>query len=133
MTNRLKVTVLWIIFLFGMIFHGNLALMPLFWAKSVAMSEELIAANPMAPMLWLMLMLWPIPMIIIAVTIFIEAKWYKITNFVLTLLFTLMNIWHLMGHIGESLVDHRQIVLLTFVLLSGVMLNVVSFMWLKEK
>ncbi len=132
MNNKLKVVSLWILFLFGMIFHGNLALMPIFWAKSVAMSEELIAANPMAPMLWMMLMIWLIPMIIIAVTIFIEAKWYRITNFVFTLLFSLMNIWHLTGHLGESPVDPRQIVLLTFVLISGILLNIVSFKWIKE-
>lgn len=132
MNNRLKVVSLWILFLFGMIFHGNLALMPIFWAKSVAMSEELIAANPMAPMLWMMLMIWLIPMIIIAVTLFIKAKWYRITNFVFTILFSLMNIWHLTGHAKESPVDFRQVVLLTFVLISGIFLNIVSFKWIKE-
>lgn len=132
MNNRLKVVSLWILFLFGIIFHGILALTPIFWAKSVAMSEELIAANPMVPMLWMMLIIWLIPMIIIAVTIFIEAKWYRITNFVFSLLFSLMNIWHLMGHLGETPVDPRQIVLLTFVLISGILLNIASLKWIKE-
>jgi len=132
MSNRLKVIFLWILFLFGMISHVELGLMPIFWAKSVAMSEEQIAASPMVPMLWMMLIIWLIPMIIIAVTLFIEAKWYRITNFVFTLLFSLMNIWHLIEHIGETPVDPRQIVLLTFVLISGILLNIASFKWIKE-
>ena len=133
MTNRMRVITLWIIFLFGMIFHGNLAIMPLFWGESIAMSEEIIAKNPFESSMWMVLLFWLLPIIIIAVTSFIETKWYRITNFVFTLLFTMMNIWHLIGHLGESPVDTRQIVLLTFVSISGVMLNIVSFKWLKEK
>ncbi|MCK4359570.1 MAG: hypothetical protein KAW92_12695 [Candidatus Cloacimonetes bacterium] len=133
MINRMRVITLWIIFLFGMIFHGNLALMPLFWGESVAMSEDIIAKNPFESSMWMMLTFFLIPMIIIVLTSFIETKWYRITNFVFTLLFTLMNIWHLIGHLGETPVDPRQIVLLTFVFISGVMLNIVSFRWLKEE
>ncbi len=132
MTNKMKVVTLWIIFLFGMIFHGDLALMPLFWGKSIAMSEEIIAKNPFESSMWMVLLFWLLPMIIIAFTLFIETKWYRITNFVFTLLFTLMNIWHLFGHFSETPVDIRQIVLLTFIFISGIMLNLVSFKWLNK-
>lgn len=133
MTNRLKVTVLWIIFLFGMILHSLLGIFPLFWGESISMSQEQIAKNPMESSLGMMLFFFLIPMIIIMLTSFIETKLYRITNFVFTLLFTMMNIWHLIGHLGETPVDPCQIVLLTFVLLSGVMLNIVSFKWLKGR
>ena len=133
MSNKAKVVTLWVIFLFGMTFHSLLAIMPLFWGQSIAMSPEQIAKNPMASSMWMVLLFFLLPMIIIAVTLFIEAKWYRITNFVFTLLFTMMNIWHLIGHLGETPVDPCQIVLLTFVLLSGVMLNIVSFKWLKGR
>jgi hypothetical protein len=133
MNNRAKIITLWMVFLFGMTFHSLLAFMPLFWGGSIAMSPEQIAKNPMASSMWMVLLFFLIPMIIIVLTSFIETKWYRITNFVFTLLFTMMNIWHLTGHLGEIPVDHRQIVLLTFVLLSGVMLNIVSFKWLKER
>jgi hypothetical protein len=115
-----------------MVFHSLLAMMPIFWGESVAMSPELIAKNPIAPMMWMMLFFFLIPMIIILVTVFVEKKWYRITNFVLTLLLTLFNIYHLTGHLGESPVDPRQIMLLTFVLISGILLNIVSFKWIKE-
>lgn len=133
MTNRTKVVTLWIIFLFGMILHSLLGIFPLFGGESISMSQEQIAKNPMQSSLGMMLFFFLIPMIIIVLTSFIETKWYRIINFVFTLLFTLMNIWHLFGHLGESPVDTRQIVLLTFVLLSGVMLNIVSFKWIKKK
>ena len=133
MNNRLKVVSLWILFLFGMIFHSLLAMFPLFWGQSIAMSEELIAKNPIGPSIRMMLFFFLLPMIIILQTLFFEKKWYKITNFVFTLLFTLMNVWHLIGHINESPVDPYQITLLTFVLTSGIVLNIVSFEWIKEK
>ena len=132
MSNRAKIITLWVVFLFGMTFHSLLAIMPLFWGGSIAMSPEQIAKNPMASSMWMVLFFFLLPMIITVVTLFIEAKWYKVTNFVLSILFTLMNIYHLIGHFGETPVDPRQIVLLTFVLISGILLNIVSFKWMKE-
>jgi hypothetical protein len=132
MNNRIKVIMLWGVFLFGMTFHTLLAIMPVFWGQSVAMTQEQIASNPMAPMMWMMLFFLLFPMITIVLTIFTEAKWCRITNFVLSLLFTLLNIWHLIGHLGESPVDPCQIVLLAFVLISGILLNIFSFRWMKK-
>lgn len=133
MNNRIKVIMLWGVFLFGMISHTLLAVMPVFWGQSVAMTQEQIAANPMAPMMWMMLFFFLFPMIMIVLTLSIEVKWCRITNLVLSLLFTLMNIWHLIGHLGESPVDSCQIVLLTFVLISGILLNIFSFRWMKKQ
>ena len=132
MSNRAKIMTLWVIFLFGMTFHSLLAIIPIFWGESVAMSQEQIAKNPIAPMMWVMLFFFLIPMIMVVKTLFIETKWYRITNFVLTLVFTLFNIFHIVEHLGESPLDGRQVVLLLFVLISGVFLNIVSFRWMKE-
>ena len=132
MNNRTKVMMLWLVFLFGMTFHTLLSVMPVFWGQSVAITQEQIAANPIAPMMWMMLLTFLIPMITIALMTLIEAKWYRITNFVLTVLFTLINIWHLIGHASETPVDLRQIMLLTLVLISGIVLNIVSFKWIRE-
>ncbi len=133
MTNKMKVVTLWVIFLFGMILHSLLGIFPLFWGESISMSQEQIAKNPMQSSLYMMLFFFLIPMIIIVLTSFLETKWYRITNFVFSLLFSLMNVFHLFEHLGESPVDLHQIVLLTFVLISGIMLNIVSFKWLKER
>lgn len=132
MNKRTKIVTLWIVFLFGLTFHTLFAVIPIFGGESVAMSQEMIAKNPMAPMMWMMLFFYLIPMIVMVMVLFIEAKWNKVTNFVLTLVFTLFNIFHIAEHCGETTVDGRQIVLLTFVLISGVFLNIVSFRWMKE-
>lgn len=130
MTNRAKIISLWIIFLFGMAFHSLLAVMPLFFGASVTMPDA-TGAVP-ASMMWMSLILYLIPMIFITATLFLESSCYKITNFVLTLLFTVMNIFHLTAHAGMSPVDPCQIVLLTFVLIFGIILNIVSYRWVKE-
>ena len=130
MTNRVKIVSLWIIFLFGMAFHSLLAVMPIFFGADVAIPDT-TGVVP-AGMMWMSLFFYLIPMIIMVIVLFIEAKWNKVTNFVLTLVFTLMNMFHLTEHASTSLVDPRQIVLLTFVLIFGIILNIVSYRWLKE-
>ncbi len=132
MSNRAKIVTLWIVFLFGLTFHTLFAIIPLFWGKNIAMSQEMIAENPIAPMMWMMLFFFLVPMVIVVVTAFVERKWYRISNFVFSLVFTPFNIFHVAEHCGETPVDGRQIVLLLFVLISGVFLNIVSFRWIKE-
>ncbi len=97
MENRNKILLLWTIFLLGMIFHSLLAIMPVFWGQSIAMPEEMIAKHAFEPNMWMMLAFFLLPMIIIVVTTFIESGWYKITNFILSILITLMNIFHVMS------------------------------------
>ena len=132
MSNRRNVVALWVVFLFGMVFHSLLAVMPVFWGQSIAMSQEQIAANPIDSSMWMMLLFFLLPMVVITVTVFIETKWYRVTNFVFTVLLTLMNVFHLVEHLGENPVDSRQIVLLTFVFIAGILLNFVSYRWMKE-
>lgn len=130
MTNRLKVIVLWTIFLFGMVFHSLLALMPLFFGASVAMPD--VTGTVPASMMWMALAFYLLPMIFIAATLFLKSSWYKITNFVLSVLFLLMNIFHLFEHFSQTTIDFVQITLLTFVLLASILLNIAAFKWMKE-
>ena len=130
MTNRVKIVTLWIVFLFGMTFHSLLAVMPIFFGADVAMPEATGVVS--AGMMWMALFFYLIPMIVIVMVLFIEAKWNKVTNFIITLVFTAMNIFHLTEHAGTSPVDPCQIVLLTFVLIFGIILNIVSYRWVKE-
>ena len=133
MNNRVKVAILWGVFLFGMIFHTLLAIMPVFWGQSVAMTQEQIVANPMVLMMWMVLFFYMLPMIAIVLSLLIEAKWYRTINFVLSLLFTFMNVFHIVEHASEAAVDMRQVVLLIVVLISGVFLNIASFKWTREQ
>lgn len=130
-SNREKIVVLWVVFFLGMTTHSLLAIIPIFFGVDVAMPDS-TGVVP-APMMWVMLAFFLLPMLFIALTPFIAAKWYKITNFVISLLFTLMNVYHPIEHLKESPVDPRQIILLTFVLAFGILLNIVSFNWMKEE
>ena len=132
MSNRIKIVLLWVVFFLGMTMHTFLTIMPVFWGQSITMSPEQIVAYPITPMMWMMFFFFLLPIIVIVLTLLTETKWYRITNFVFSLVFTLLNILHLAGHLGKIPVDPRLLILLTFVLISGVILNVVSFRWIKE-
>lgn len=130
MNNRTKIIILWAIFLFGMTVHTILALIPIFYGVDIAIPEA--TGKVPSVMLWIMFLSLLIPMILILAVSFIEYVWFRISNFVLSIIFTIMNTYHLIGHAGETPVDPCQIVLLTFVLISGVMLNIVSYRWMRE-
>ena len=130
MTNRFKVIVLWTVFLFGMVFHSLIAMMPIFFGASVTIPDA-VGTVPDS-MMWMALAFYLLPMIFIIAALFLESSRYKITNFVFTLLFSLMNIFHLFEHFSQSPIDFIQIALLTFVLIAGILLNIAAFKWMKE-
>lgn len=130
MTNRLKVIVLWAIFLFGMAFHSLIALTPIFFGASVAIPDS-TGTVPIS-MMWMSLLFYLIPLILLTAALFVEAKWYTTTNFTISLLLTLMNVFHLFEHFLQAPVDFVQVALLTFVLIASILLNVASFRWMME-
>ncbi len=130
MSNRMRVTTLWVVFLFGMTFHAILGVMPIFFGADVAMPDA--TGETPAGMMLLMLLFFLIPMVAVVMSVFVEAKWYRIANFVLTLAFTLFNAFHLIQHLGEAPVEVHQVLLLAFLLISGVLLNIASYRWMRE-
>ncbi|MDP8238058.1 MAG: hypothetical protein P9X24_03125 [Candidatus Hatepunaea meridiana] len=131
MTNREKIIILWVVFFLGITTHMLLAVLPIFFGAEIAMPDA-TGAVP-ASMVWMMLILYLLPIVIIALVPFLEEKWFRTSNFVISILFTLMNIYHPIEHLQQSPVDSRQIVLLTFVLAFSILLNIVSFRWMKEE
>lgn len=112
-----------------MVFHSLLAMMPLFFGASIAMPGSMGECQP--SIMWMSLLIYLLPMLLIVLILFTEKKWFKIINFGFSILFTLMNIFHVIGHISEIPVQMVQVVLLTFVLISGILLNIVSYKWIK--
>ena len=129
-SNREKIIILWVVFFLGVTTHMLLAVLPIFFGADIAMPGA--TGDVPASMVWMMLFLYLLPIVIIALVPFLEAKWFRTSNFSISLLFTLMNIYHPIEHLMQSPVDTRQIVLLTFVLAFSIVLNVVSFKWMKE-
>jgi hypothetical protein len=126
-----KIIALWIIFLFGTIFHTQLALMPLLHGENVVMPK----AQGRMPAFesWLMLGFFILPAIAIAMTAFNNARRYRLVHFCLTVFFTVVNAIHFVLDLAVQQIVWHQIVLVFFLLVNSVLLNIVSLQWLRER
>ncbi len=129
--NRLKVILLWIVFLFGMMAHSQLAVMPVFFGVDVAMPEA--TGSMPASMKWMYLFFYLVPMLLVVGAMLSDAKWFRITNLLLSGVFGLMNAFHLYEHFLETPKDMVQVVLLSCVFVFSIYQCVVSSKWVKQE
>lgn len=129
--DRQKIIALWTAFLLGMLFHTQLALMPLFHGLSVAHSYNQ-AYLPLTTIFWLMLGVFGIAMAAIIATAFVNGQRYKTLHFALTLLYTVINISHLVLDLIVR-VPSYQLCLMGYLLFMGLLLNVVAFHWFRSE
>jgi hypothetical protein len=129
--NQAKIIVLWIVFLLGLLFHTDLGLMPLFHNLSVAESQAQ-SMTEIAPILWLMLGFFILPMGAIIATLFFSSKSYRRIHFGLTLFYTLLNISHLIADLMIRPLIAYQIILMAILLMIGLLLNIVSYDWVHK-
>jgi hypothetical protein len=130
MEDREKIIILWVVFLLGLLFHTQLGLMPLFHGLSVTESQAR-SIYDIAWVLWLMLGFFTLPMLAIIATVFTDAKAYRVAHFGLTIVYTVLNSMHLIADLSVQPVFWYQIALIAFLLLIGLVLNVVSFQWMQ--
>ncbi len=123
-----KITALWTSFLLGTLFHTDLALMPLFHELEVEHSH---AGGSLDAIFGLMLLFFVLPMIAIIATNFTHAKSYRTFHFGLTIVYSFLNLGHLIADIVVN-APWYQILLMTVLLLIGLLLNLVSFQWIKR-
>ncbi|MBE9043409.1 hypothetical protein IQ255_03125 [Pleurocapsales cyanobacterium LEGE 10410] len=133
---REKIIALWTVFLLGTLFHTQLALIPLFHGIDVAMMghhhQETATIAEIAPILWGMLLFFCIPILAIVGTAFYQFKRYQVFHFGLTLLYTVLNLLHLVADLLVEPIAWYQIALMLLLLLIGILLNLVSYQWLKS-
>ena len=106
--------------------------MPLFHGLDVADSHAQNLAA-VAPIMWLMLAFFVIPMGAMIATIFTDTRRYRKIHFVLSVVYTLLNFSHFLA---DLLVPPRlwyQIALMVILFAIGLLLNLVSFQWLRER
>jgi hypothetical protein len=127
-----KIIVLWMVFLLGLLFHTQLGLMPLFHGLEVVESQAQSMAE-IAPILWLMLAFFVLPMGAIIATAFTAAKRYRSLHFGLTLLYTILNFSHLTADLMVQPTIWSQNALMMILLAIGLLLNRVSFQWMRER
>jgi hypothetical protein len=122
-----KIITLWIVFLLGTLFHTQLGLMPLFHGISVAHQS----AKGISTILWLMLGFFVLPMFAIIATAFTDSRRYRIGHFWLTLFYSVMNFLHLVLDLMVQPIVWYQITLMGLLLMVGLLLNLVSFQWMR--
>jgi len=127
-----KIIALWVIFLFGTVFHTQLALMPLLHGENNVVMPKAQGRMP-AFESWLMLGFFILPAIAIAMTAFNNARRYRLVHFGLTVFFTIVNFIHFAFDLAVQPIVWHQIVLVFLLLVNSVLLNIVSLQWLRER
>lgn len=128
-------TVVTAIPLLGTLFHTQLALIPLFHGIDVAIMshhhQETTTLAEITPILWGMLLFFILPMLAIIATTFYKFKSWRSLHFGFTVLYSVLNFAHLVADLLVEPIAWYQIVLMLLLFLVGILLNIVSYQWLK--
>jgi hypothetical protein len=125
-----KIITLWSTFLLGTLFHTQLGLMPLFHGQDIAI--EASGNKHLALIFWSMLIFFMFPMVAMIATSFYQSRGYRRVHFYLTLLYTALNFLHVIFDLMITPVIGYQIALMVILLFIGLLLNLVSYQWLKS-
>lgn len=125
-----KIITLWTSFQLGMLFHTQLALMPLFHGVDVTESHT-HEYMPLETILWLMFLVFALPLFAMIATALTEANRYRMLHFGLTIVFTVSNFAHFWADVAVSAPSY-QLCLMILLLVIGVLLNVVSYQWMRS-
>jgi hypothetical protein len=125
-----RINALWTVFLLGTLFHTDLGLMPLFHGQAVALSDAHGTAN-VSGILWLMLVFFTFPLIAIIATTFTHSRRYRVIHFGFTVLYSVLNFLHVTLDLMVKPIAWYQIALMIFLFGVGLLLNWVSWRWMK--
>ena len=126
-----KIISLWVVFLLGLLFHTQLGLMPLFHGLNIITSQSQNMAES-APIMWLMLLFFVLPMAAIIGTVFTNSRRYRTIHFSFTVLYTILNLSHLIADIMVQ-TDLYQIALMAILFVIGLLINIVSWQWMRDR
>jgi hypothetical protein len=127
-----RINALWTVFLLGTLFHTDLGLMPLFHGQTIALSDAHETAN-VSFILWLMLAFFALPMIAIIAMAFTHSRRYRVIHFALTMIYTVLNFLHVTMDLTVQPIAWHQIALMTVLFGVGLLLNWVSWEWMKTR
>ncbi|MBL1174900.1 hypothetical protein [Pantanalinema sp. GBBB05] len=127
-----KIITLWSTFLLGTLFHTQLGLMPLFHGIGVARADVHDTAANVAIVLWLMLAFFTLPMVAMIATTFTQSRRYRTIHLGMTVVYSVMNLLHLIADLVVTPIVWSQITLMTILFVIGLLLNLVAFQWLQS-
>ena len=128
LTLQEQIIALWTVFLFGTVFHTQLALMPTLYGENVAMARY-EGKTPISH-LWAMLGFFIIPMVMIVATALNASPLYRLIHFGVTVFYTVMNFLHVALDLRVEPIEWYQITLVSILFVVGVILNVVASQWM---
>jgi hypothetical protein len=123
-----KITALWTAFLLGTLFHTQLGLMPLFHGQSIVENHQ---TTHLDLIFWGMLFFFFLPMLALIGTNFTESRSFRKGHFWLTILYSVLNFFHLVADLFVQPIAWYQIALMAILLIIGLVLNLVSYQWLR--
>lgn len=123
-----KITDLWTTFLLGTLFHTQLGLMPLFHGQSIVESQQ---TSNLDPIFWGMLLFFLLPMLAIIGVNFSQSRPLRKAHFWLTIVYSVLNLAHLIADLLVRPIAWYQIALMAILLMIGLILNLVSYKWLR--
>jgi hypothetical protein len=129
----LPIMTLWTVFLLGTVFHTQLALIPLFHGLSVLAPHGHIATDPseISAILWAMLAFFAIPLVAMVGNCFFDSRPYRVGHFWLTVVYSVLNLAHLVVDLTIPPIAWYQIALMALLFLVGLALNQVAYRWAK--
>jgi hypothetical protein len=130
-TDRVKIVTLWGVFLLGLLFHTQLALMPLFHGLPVNDGVAARSIESISWILWSMLAFFVVPLLMMIGTVFINHHQFRKLHYGITLIYSGLNLAHLIADLQVTPIYWYQIFLMTMLLLIGLLLNLVAWQWLK--
>jgi hypothetical protein len=123
-----QIIVIWIVFLFGTVFHTQLALMPLLYGADVAIPHY-HGKTPISH-LWGMLGFFILPMVMILLTALNVSPLYRTIHFGITLFYTVMNFLHVALDLRVKPIEWYQIALVSVLFVVGLVLNLLAYQWM---
>ena len=126
-----KIVALWSVFLLGLLFHTQLGLMPLFHGINVIVSQSQ-NMEAIAPIMWSTLIFFVLPMTAIIGTTLTNNQRYRVIHFGFTVLYSLLNLSHLIADLMVQPIIWYQIVLMLMLLIIGLLINLVAWQWMRD-
>jgi hypothetical protein len=120
LTWKVRISVLWLFMAVAMSAHSILAFM------DPAAMEELGEMQMSAGMFVFMALFWLIPLIMAFLSLILKDSANRWANIVLGIVFTLLNIWHLVEHLTTALAVHQILIIASTVVVTAL---IVWYAW----
>jgi len=113
LTWKIRISVLWLFMAVAMSAHSVLA----FTERDVA--EQMWEMQMGAGMLVFMALFWLVPLIMAALSLTLKDSANRWANIVLGIVFTLLNIWHLVEHLTTAPAAHQILIIASTVVVTA--------------